>query len=118
MPGREQVSNISPPLSIHTPPPPPQLLYHYHELALLIVCVSAECLEELGILVRDNGMVICGPQPQKTVPLIASQISDRDNAVRSAALNAMVVVYGNVGDAVFKFTSKVSKTCMYIILLL
>ena len=66
-----------------------------------------ECLEELGILVRDNGMVICGPQPQKTVPLIASQISDRDNAVRSAALNTMVVVYGNVGDAVFKFTSKV-----------
>ena len=58
-------------------------------------------------------MVICGPQPQKTVPLIASQISDRDNAVRSAALNAMVVVYGNVGDAVFKFTSKVSKTYMY-----
>ena len=54
-------------------------------------------------------MVICGTQPQKTVPLIASQISDRDNAVRSAALNTMVVVYGNVGDAVFKFTSKVSK---------
>ena len=36
-------------------------------------------------------MVICGPQPQKTVPLIASQISDRDNAVRSAALNTMVI---------------------------
>ena len=53
-------------------------------------------------------MVICGPQPQKTVPLIASQISDRDNAVRSAALNTMVIVYGNVGDGVFKFTSKVS----------
>ena len=52
-------------------------------------------------------MTICGAQPQKTVPLIASQISDRDNAVRSAALNAMVVVYGNVGDGVFKFTSKV-----------
>ena len=67
----------------------------------------AECLEELGILIRDNGMTICGAQPQKTVPLIASQISDRDNAVRSAALNAMVVVYGNVGDGVFKFTSKV-----------
>ena len=53
-------------------------------------------------------MVICGTQPQKTVPLIASQISDRDNVVRSAALNTMVIVYGNVGDAVFKFTSKVS----------
>ena len=74
------------------------VVLHYH----------AECLEELGILIRDNGMVICGPQPQKTVPLIASQISDRDNAVRSAALNTMVIVYGNVGDGVFKFTSKVS----------
>ena len=77
-------------------------------LSITIVHLNTECLEELGILVRDNGMVICGPQPQKTVPLIASQISDRDNAVRSAALNAMVIVYGNVGDAVFKFTSKVS----------
>ena len=105
MPDKEQVSDTSPSLS----PLPPLMLHHYHGFALL-VCVSAECLEELGILVRDNGMVICGPQPQKTVPLIASQISDRDNAVRSAALNAMVVVYGNVGDAVFKFTSKVSKT--------
>ena len=98
-----------------SPPPPPSThnIHRCHEFSLLLY-VSAECLEELGILVRDNGMVICGPQPQKTVPLIASQISDRDNAVRSAALNAMVVVYGNVGDAVFKFTSKVSKT--YIIL--
>ena len=73
----------------------------------LTFVLPTECLEELGILIRDNGMTICGAQPQKTVPLIASQISDRDNAVRSAALNAMVVVYGNVGDGVFKFTSKV-----------
>ena len=58
-------------------------------------------------------MTMCGSQPQKTVPLIASQISDRDNAVRSAALNTMVVVYGNVGDAVFKFTSKVHKLNAY-----
>ena len=66
-------------------------------------------------------MVICGTQPQKTVPLIASQISDRDNAVRSAALNTMVVVYGNVGDGVFKFTSKVNAphlihVCMYVLM--
>ena len=85
------------------------MIYHsiFHVFCVYLY-LPTECLEELGILVRDNGMVICGPQPQKTVPLIASQISDRDNAVRSAALNAMVVVYGNVGDGVFKFTSKVS----------
>ena len=52
-------------------------------------------------------MFVCGSQPQKTVPLMAAQISDRDNAVRSAALNAMVVVYGNVGEGVFKFTTQV-----------
>jgi len=50
---------------------------------------------------------MCGSQPQKTVPLMAAQISDRDNAVRSAALNAMVVINGNVGEVVFKFTTQV-----------
>jgi hypothetical protein len=38
---------------------------------------------------------------------VAAQISDRDNAVRSAALNTMVTIYGNVGDDVYKFTSQV-----------
>ena len=50
---------------------------------------------------------MCGTQPQKTVPVIAHQITDRDNTVRSAALNAMVVVYGNTGEGVYKFTSQV-----------
>ena len=66
-----------------------------------------KCLEELGLLIQNNGMFVCGSQPQKTVPLMAAQISDRDNAVRSASLNAMVVVYGNVGEGVFKFTTQV-----------
>ena len=52
-------------------------------------------------------MLVCGSQPKKTVPLIAAQITDRDNAVRSAALNTMVTVYGNTGDDVFKFTTQV-----------
>jgi len=56
---------------------------------------------------------VCGSQPQKTVPLVAAQISDRDNAVRSAALNAMVVVYGNVGEGVFKFTTQVGGVTLY-----
>ena len=51
-------------------------------------------------------MVVCGPSPQKTVPLIAAQISDRDNTVRTAALNAFVIIHGNVGEAVYKFTSQ------------
>ena len=52
-------------------------------------------------------MAVCGSQPQKTIPLIAHQITDRDNAVRSAALNAIVVVYVNLGEGVYKYTSQV-----------
>ena len=68
----------------------------------------SECLEALGELIQNNGMSVCQPGAQKTLPLIAGQISDRDNAVRSAALNAMVVVYGNIGESVYKYTSQVS----------
>ncbi|XP_064399412.1 cytoskeleton-associated protein 5-like isoform X3 [Halichondria panicea] len=68
-----------------------------------------ECLEELGTLIQYNGMTVCGAQPQKTVPIIAHQITDRDNTVRMAALNAIVVVYGNMGEGVYKFTSQLSE---------
>ena len=75
-----------------------------------------ECLEELGTLIQYNGMSVCGTQPQKTVPVIAHQITDRDNTVRSAALNAMVIVYGNTGEGVYKFTAQVRVpfVCQYI----
>ena len=52
-------------------------------------------------------MAVCGSQPSKTVPLIAGLIAERDNAVRSAALNTVVVMYANIGDGVFKYTSQV-----------
>ncbi len=54
---------------------------------------------------QNNGMAVCGSQPQKSLPLLAAQISDRDNAVRSAALNAMVTIYGNVGGTVYMYVS-------------
>jgi len=88
-----------------------------------------ECLEELGLLIQNNGMFVCGSQPQKTASLVAAQISDRDNAVRSAPSmpwllytgtwergcsssllrweGSMVVIYGNVGEGVFQFTTQV-----------
>ncbi len=77
----------------------------------MCVCVL-ECLEELGILIQNNGMIVCGPQLQKTLPLLAGQISDRDNTVRSAALNTMVVVYSNMGETVYKYTNQV-RVCIY-----
>jgi len=76
-------------------------------LSLLHPPPPTECLEELGVLIQNNGMIVCGPQPQKTLPTLATQISDRDNAVRSAALNTMVVIYNHVGEGVYKYTSQV-----------
>ena len=81
------------------------MVYVVMVMVMCVLCV--ECLEELGILIQNNGMIVCGAQPQKTVPLLAGQISDRDNTVRSAALNTMVVVYSNMGEGVYKFTSQV-----------
>lgn len=68
-----------------------------------------ECLETLGLLIQNNGLSVCGSTPQKVVPLIAAQISDRDNAVRSAALNTLVMVYGNVGDQVYKLAGQLAE---------
>ncbi|XP_065911273.1 cytoskeleton-associated protein 5-like isoform X2 [Dysidea avara] len=67
-----------------------------------------ECLEELGILIQNNGMVVCQPTPQKAVQVIAQQISDRDTNVRNAALNTLVVVYDNIGDTVYKYAGQIS----------
>ena len=39
------------------------------------------------------------------LPIITGQIADWDNAVRSAALNTMVIVYGNIGETVYKRTT-------------
>lgn len=69
------------------------------------ICV--ECLEVLGEMIQNNGMIVCQPSPPKTIPLIAAQITDRDNGVRSAALNTMVIVYGNIGDGIQKYTQQV-----------
>ena len=63
---------------------------------------------------QNNGMLVCGANPGKAVPLMAAQISDRDNAVRSAAINALVVVYNHVGDEVYKFTTQVRECNMYV----
>ena len=80
----------------------------FYTVCFMTVCLSvAECLEELGLLIQDNGMTVCGTQPHKSLPTLAAQIKDRDNAVRSAALNTMVVVYSYVGEGVYKFTEKV-----------
>lgn len=44
--------------------------------------------------------------PSVTIKEIAKQISDRDNGVRSAALNTITIAYQIVGDQVYKYIGK------------
>ena len=52
----------------------------------------AECLDGLGGLIETYGMSVCQPSPSVCLKEIAKQISDRDNSVRTSALNALVQV--------------------------
>ncbi len=58
-------------------------------------------------------MMVCQPSPQKSIPIIAKQITDRDNTVRSAAMNTMVFVHAYVGEGVYKFTTQVQFIVLY-----
>lgn len=49
-----------------------------------------ELLGELAQLIRLHGPDVCAPSPAKALPIIAAYIGDRDNGVRSAALDACV----------------------------
>ena len=66
-----------------------------------------ECLEELGELIGIYGINVC-PSPAQSLKLIACQISDRDNSVRSAALNTVVAAYQILGETVYKYIGNVS----------
>ncbi|KAF7730601.1 Microtubule-associated protein, microtubule dynamics during spindle orientation [Apophysomyces ossiformis] len=67
----------------------------------------AECLDEVGTLIQRNGMSVM--LPNKTLPLIAIHIGDRDAGVRNAALNAIAQAYILIGDAVFKYVSRLGE---------
>lgn len=67
----------------------------------------AECLEEVGALIQRNGISVM--LPDKSLPLIAAHIGDRDSGVRNAALNAVAQAYILMGDAVFKFVSRLGE---------
>ncbi|KAJ1660027.1 hypothetical protein IWQ61_000993 [Dispira simplex] len=69
--------------------------------------VRGEALEELANIIQRNGMGVC--QPAKFIPLAASFIGDRDATVRSAALNALVQVYLQIGDGIFGLVGRLSE---------
>ena len=66
-----------------------------------------ECLEELGEMIAAIGL---DPfNPQLTLKEIAKQIGDRDNGVRSAALNTCTVAFQIAGEKVYKYIGKLNE---------
>ncbi|KAG5681403.1 hypothetical protein PVAND_010841 [Polypedilum vanderplanki] len=68
-----------------------------------------ECLDELGYLIETYNLTVCQPTPQHALKEIARQISDRDNSVRSAALNCIVKAYELAGDKIYKMIGQLSE---------
>lgn len=75
-------------MSCHVYPPSKMFQYLLDSLKSKNVRTRTECLEELGSLIERNGLSIC--TPSKAIPLIATNIADRDAGVRNASLNAVV----------------------------
>nr|CAH0109138.1 unnamed protein product [Daphnia galeata] len=71
-----------------------------------------ECLEELGSLIEEFGIAVCQPSPSVALKEVAKQIADRDNAVRSAALNCIVHAYCQEGEKVYKLIGQLSEKDM------
>ena len=59
-----------------------------------------ECLKHLGEMIANHGLSVLGPPKAMALKDIAAQISDRDQNVRSGALNALVEVHRHIGDEV------------------
>lgn len=67
-----------------------------------------ECLEVMGSIIADYGIGVCLPSPGVCLKEVAKQISDRDNAVRNAALNCIVQAYFVVDEKIFKLVGHIS----------
>ena len=61
-----------------------------------------ECLDELGHILQNHGPSVLQPSAGACLKEIAKQIADRDNSVRSAALNCITEVYFQEGDRLYK----------------
>ena len=71
-----------------------------------------ECLEELGNLIQQYGMERFQPSMTVALKAIAQQIGDRDNSVRSAALNTIVEAYVMHGEGIFRFIGNLNEKDM------
>jgi len=69
--------------------------------------ILLECLEHLATMIEDYGTSICQPSVAAACKEIAKSIGDRDNSVRTAALNCFVAAFFLHGEALFKFVGNV-----------
>lgn len=60
-----------------------------------------ETVEELGNLLRRQGISVC--QPHKAMPLLASMLADKDAACRSATLGTLAQAHALIGDRLFAY---------------
>ena len=60
-------------------------------------------------MIEKYALGVCQPSPGAALKEVARQIGDRDNAVRKAALNALVQAHYNTGDKLYKLIGKVSE---------
>lgn len=68
-----------------------------------------ECLDELGYLIETYSLTVCQPTQQHALKEIARQIGDRDNSVRSAALNCIVKAHELAGDKIYKMIGNLNE---------
>ena len=65
--------------------------------------LKIDCIEVLGELIRDHGVAVCTPTPQKAIETLAKSLSDADHKTKTAALTYMVYVFNHIGETLFKF---------------
>ncbi|XP_050054425.1 protein mini spindles-like isoform X3 [Aphis gossypii] len=71
-----------------------------------------ECLEHLTSMVEDYGTSIFQPNIPVACKEIAKSIGDRDNSVRTAALNCFVAAFFLHGEAIYNFVGHISEKDM------
>ncbi|XP_063384841.1 protein mini spindles [Cydia fagiglandana] len=68
----------------------------------------AECLECIGSLIETYGWTAMSPSGTVALKELARHIGDRDNAVRSAALNCVACAYFLEGEKIYKMIGQIS----------
>lgn len=75
-----------------------------------------ELVNEISYMIDRQGMSVCQVGAAKSMKTIASQVSDRDNSARSAALDCIVTVWNIIGNDVYKLIGELDDKSMSLVL--